>query len=146
MAMASEPPLLYLIKQVELAAKARIEEVVSVQGLTSGQYTALTVLRRNPGITSARLARNSFVRLQSMAQMLGALEGMGLVRRERDPHNRRQFLVFLTPAGVLLIDSLDDPVGAIEREMLDGLGEARTAELTEMLRTLRHRLSGTHPH
>ena len=73
--------LLYLIKQVELAVRTRLDAVVGEHGLTSLQYTALTVLERHPGMTSADLARNSFVRAQTMAQMVVDLEAKGHVYR-----------------------------------------------------------------
>ena len=75
--------LLYLIKQVELAVRQRLDDVVATADLTTLQYTALTVLERHPGITSAELARNSFVRAQTMAEMITYLLGRGLVARER---------------------------------------------------------------
>jgi DNA-binding MarR family transcriptional regulator len=97
------PRLLYLIKQVELAAKQHFAAILEPHGVTVNQFTALTVLARNPGMTSARLARNSFVRLQSMAQTMATLEGHGLIHREVDPESRRQFRTSITPAGRALM-------------------------------------------
>jgi len=114
-------PLLYLIKQVELAVRQRLEEVASTQDLTALQYTALTVLERHPGMTSAALARNSFVRAQTMAEMITYLLERGLVTRERDPDNRRQYLLTLTRKGRTVVDRLRVPVAAIEHEMVEGL-------------------------
>jgi hypothetical protein len=57
-----EITLLYLIKQLELAVRSHLDETVRDAGLTALQYTALTVLERHPELTSAQLARNSFVR------------------------------------------------------------------------------------
>src|ERR687898_2292181 len=88
--------LLYLIKQVELAVRQALDDVVATAELTAPQYTALTVLERHPGITSAELARNSFVRAQSMAEMVTFLLGEGLVSRKRDENNRRQYLLSLS--------------------------------------------------
>ena len=85
--------LLYLIKQVELAVRQALDDVVAAADLTTLQYTALTVLERHPGITSAELARNSFVRAQTMAEMVTYLLGRGLVARERDEKNRKQYLL-----------------------------------------------------
>ncbi len=45
----SNATLLYLVKQLELAVRARMDEVVGGEGLTPVQYTALTVLARRPG-------------------------------------------------------------------------------------------------
>ncbi|HWU60253.1 MAG TPA: helix-turn-helix domain-containing protein, partial [Microbacteriaceae bacterium] len=73
--------LLYLVKQVELAIRARLETATREVGLTVTQYTALTVLERRPGLTSAQLAKNSFVRAQSMSTVTAELEERGLVSR-----------------------------------------------------------------
>jgi len=122
--------LLYLIKQVELAVRQALEEVVEPAALTAVQYTALTVLRRHPGITSAQLARNSFVRTQTMAEMVGFLLDRGLVDRVRDESNRRQYLLSLSDHGTAVVESLRGPVRAIEERMLAGFD----AEEIELLR------------
>ncbi len=64
-----EPSLLYAIKQVELAVRSHLDDLLKGSGVTAVQYTALTVLRRRDGLTSAQLARNSFVKTQSMADI-----------------------------------------------------------------------------
>src|ERR671915_1748903 len=123
--------LLSLIKQVELAVRQALDDVVATADLTALQYTALTVLERHPGITSAELARNSFVRAQSMAEMVTYLLGRGLVSRERDPNNRKQYLLALTPKGQRVLDRLFDAVADIEAKMLEDFDAGQT----EILRT-----------
>lgn len=140
------PSLLYLIKQVELAGKVGLDEEVARHDITSVQYTVLAVLARNPGITATRLARNSFVRIQSMAQLITTLERRGLLRRERDPGSRRQNLLYITPAGQQILDALAGPVQAHEEQMLAELSTQQAAEFVTTLRQIRHTLSGTHPH
>lgn len=125
--------LLYLIKQVELAIRQRLDEVVSTQDLTALQYTALTVLERHPGMTSAQLARSSFVRAQTMAEMVTYLLERGLVKRERDPDNRRQYLLSLSRKGQQVVDRLRHPVAAIEEEMVEGLDRSDVAALRRHL-------------
>ena len=123
--------LLYLIKQVELAVKQALDDVVVTADLTTLQYTALTVLERHPGITSAELARNSFVRAQTMAEMVTYLLSRGLVTRERDENNRKQYLLALTAEGQQVLDDLYEAVADIETKMLDGFDVGQT----EILRT-----------
>src|SRR5918993_2318552 len=115
MSSAAPPPasghdrditLLYLIKQVELAVRQALDDVVATADLTTLQYTALTVLERHPGTTSAELARNSFVRAQTMAEMITYLLGEGLVSRKRDENNRKQYLLTLTSQGLRVLDEL----------------------------------------
>jgi len=137
--------LLYLIKQVELAVRDALDGVVATADLTTIQYTALTVLERHPGITSAELARNSFVRAQTMAEMVTYLLGRGLVARERDENNRKQYLLKLTSEGQRVLDELFDPVADIETKMLGGFDVGQTEILRTYLMRCRHALSGQPP-
>ena len=137
--------LLYLIKQVELAVKQGLDDVVADADLTTLQYTALTVLERHPGITSAELARNSFVRAQSMAEMVTYLLGRGVVARERDETNRKQYLLSLTPEGQHVLDGLYDAVADLEARMLERFDTGQTEILRTYLVRCRHSLSGHAP-
>jgi DNA-binding MarR family transcriptional regulator len=114
---AASPLLLYMLKQVELAVRARIDEIVRPVGLTAAQYTALTVLERHTDMSSAQLARNSFVTAQSMADMITALEGRKLIERHRDKSDRRRLVVALTDEGRALLDRCRDDVDALEATM-----------------------------
>jgi DNA-binding MarR family transcriptional regulator len=133
-------PLLYLIKQVELAVRQRLDEVTAKHDLTALQYTALTVLERHPGMTSAELARNSFVRAQTMAEMVTYLVDRGLVKRERDADNRRQYLLSLTRKGTTVVDRLREPVAAIEKDMVRDLDRAEVTDLRGYLLRCRRSL------
>ncbi len=137
--------LLYLIKQVELAVRQALDDVVATADLTTLQYTALTVLERHPGITSAELARNSFVRAQTMAEMITYLLSRGLVARERDQANRKQYLLTLTSEGQRVLDELLDAVADIETRMLDRFDGGQTEILRTYLLRCRHSLSGEPP-
>lgn len=112
------PSLLYMVKQVELVVRARLDELVKPAGITALQYTALTVLERHDGLSAAQLARDSFVTAQSMADLVRSLEGRGLVRRERNPRNRRELLIMLTDAGRELLAGFADPVRELEERMV----------------------------
>ena len=130
----SAPPLmLYLVKQVELASRARLDEIVRPAGLTALQYTALTVLERHDDMSSAQLARRSFVTAQSMADMITALEGRALIQRHRDRADRRRLVVSLTAEGRALLEACRPEVAALERTMLAGLSEPDVAALRAAL-------------
>jgi DNA-binding MarR family transcriptional regulator len=97
-------------------------------------------------MTSARLARNSFVRVQSMAQTMAALEARGLIHREIDPDSRRQLRTSITPEGRELMRAVAGPIEDLEREMLEGLTAAQVTTFADALRRARVSLSGTHAH
>src|SRR6185437_11706862 len=142
----AEPMLLYLVKQVELAVRSRLDDLLRPAGLTALQYTALTVLERHPDLTSAQLARNSFVTSQSMADMVTALETQGLIKRKRDANDRRRLVLSLTADGRRVLRRFRPKVAALETQMVAELGVRRTAELRRSLLACRAALADEHAH
>jgi DNA-binding MarR family transcriptional regulator len=134
-----DPPstLLYLMKQVELAVRAELDDLARPEGLTALQYTALTVLERHPDLTAAHLARHSFVTGQSMADMVTALLNRGLIERHRDPADRRRLVIALTRAGVRVLGRLRPKVVALEDRMLSLLSTEQAGELRHSLELCR---------
>jgi DNA-binding MarR family transcriptional regulator len=128
-----EPSLLYVVKQVELAIRAQLDELLRPHDLTTATYTALTVLVRRPGATAADLARNSFVTPQAMADIVIALERRGLVERSTDPLHGRRRLIGLTAAGRVVLARVAPDVAALEERMLAGLDGAGRAGLRSAL-------------
>jgi DNA-binding MarR family transcriptional regulator len=138
---STEPLLLYLMKRVELAVRSRLDEIVRPAGLTAAQYTALTVLERHDDMSSAQLARHSFVTAQSMADMITTLEARGLIERHRDRADRRRLVVALTAEGRVLLDRYRDEVATLEGSMLTGLSKQDTAALRSIMNTCYDNLS-----
>lgn len=137
-----EPMLMYLVKQVELAVRSHLDDLLRPAGLTALQYTALTVLERHPGLSSAQLARNSFVTAQSMADMITTLQGRGLIERHRDQDDRRRLVVALTADGRALLDRYRNQVIALEARMQAGLTSRELSSLRRALRTCHANLAG----
>jgi DNA-binding MarR family transcriptional regulator len=137
--------LLYLIKQVELVVRARLDDIVRPGGMTALQYTALTVLERHADMSSAQLARRSFVTAQSMADLIGALEARGLIERHRDRTDRRRLVVALTAEGRALLDRYREEVAALEASMVAGLPLDEVVTLRRALNTCHANLAGKSP-
>jgi DNA-binding MarR family transcriptional regulator len=118
------PSLLYSAKRLELVIRARLDEALRGSGVTTLQYTALTVLAHRDGVSAAQLARASFVTPQSMADMLRALEQRALIRRTANPASKRELLVHLTRTGRSLLAAHASRAAAIEARMTAGLDDA----------------------
>jgi len=112
---------LYAVKQVELAVRAQLDELLKPVAITTIQYTALTVLERRDDLTSAALARRSFVTAQTMGDIVSALERRGLIERHQDPTHGRRLTISLTGQGRQLLDQIRGDVQQIENRMTDGL-------------------------
>lgn len=133
------------MKQVELAVRARLDELVRPAGLSALQYTALTVLERHPDLTSAHLARNSFVTAQSMAEMVTSLRARGLISRHQDPDDRRRLVLSLTADGKTLLDGYRQAVEDLESEMLTLLSTDEATGLRAALLSCREALNRKTP-
>lgn len=127
------PSLLYMVKQVELVVRSRLDELLKPTGVTALQYTSLTVLERHDGLSAAQLARDSFVTAQSVADVIRALETRGLVRRERNPRNRRELLILLTESGRDVLARHAEPVRELEERMVRDLTAHQTDQFRQAL-------------
>ncbi|MER6183648.1 MarR family transcriptional regulator [Streptomyces sp. NPDC001652] len=140
-ATKAAPSLLYMVKQVELVVRSHLDELVKPSGITALQYTALTVLERHDGLSAAQLARDSFVTAQSIADLVRSLENRGLVRRERNPRNRRELLILLTDTGRELLARHEEPVRELEERMVRDLTTHQTEQFRQALTRAWHALS-----
>jgi DNA-binding MarR family transcriptional regulator len=131
------PRATYLIKELERAIRLRIDAIVQPLHLTAVQYTALSVLARHPGMSSAQLARRSFVSPQAANELVSVLERRGLIRRRVDPEGGRALRIVLTARGERSLSECDDGVDALEASLFRGISRRDEARFRTMLRTCR---------
>lgn len=124
LAGAEMPLTLYLVKRLELVIRALLDDALRPLGVTTLQYTALTVLDSRGPLSSAQLARRSFLRPQTMHEMVLSLEKRGVIAREPQEGNKRILLARLTDSGRTLLAQCNPLVLEIERELLAGLPPA----------------------
>jgi DNA-binding MarR family transcriptional regulator len=138
---ANDVRITYLVKQLELAIRSELDLMTRDFDLTTMQYTALSVLQRHPGMSSAQLARRSFVSAQAGNVMIAVLERKGLIIRKSDENNRRILRISLTKAGETLLRRCDRHVQKIEARMLSTLtpaeGTVLGLELAACVRSLK---------
>jgi len=136
----------YTVKRLESAVRSHLDVICREFGVTTTQYTVLSVLRVNPGLSSAQLAVRSFVSPQSSNQMVAALESADLIQRAPDKVNRRILKARLTPKGRRILASCDSAVHGLETLMFTGLGDADLALLRRTLnQCIRNLSSGVDP-
>ena len=119
--MTSPALTVYLISRLYYAARSKIDSALADLGITSVQYTVLSLLRGRDHLSSADIARRYFVKPQSMNQIIFSLERLDLIVRNADPDNRRILRVQLTEKGTTLLAACDERINRIEGAMLDGL-------------------------
>ncbi len=127
---AHEPRISYVIARLERAVRQGINELVKPHGLTTLQYTTLSVLGRRGELSNAQLARRAYMTPQSMSEVIEALERQGLIERSPSPNHRRVYPAALTKKGRKVLRACDAVVDEFEAKMLDGL----TARQVQSLR------------
>jgi DNA-binding MarR family transcriptional regulator len=125
--------LTYLVKQLEMAERARMEEVLRPLGVTLHQYTLLSLLERREGLSSAQLARRHYVTPQAMHQLIGSMERDQLIERRADPVNRRILRAWLTERGADVLRSCHEVVDGLEGRMLSALSSDEAVMFGRML-------------
>jgi DNA-binding MarR family transcriptional regulator len=138
------PLTIYLVKQLELAIRHFMDEALRPYGLTTFQYTALTVLQHRGGLSSAQLARRSFVRPQTMHEMVRALEERGLIERAHAPGNRRIMEARLTREGQELLAACAPTVQKLEDRLLLDIPEKQRSAFRQGLANGLANLTGRH--
>jgi DNA-binding MarR family transcriptional regulator len=130
-----EPRISYVIARLERAVRAQINERLSPQGLTTLQYTTLSVLgSRGQPLSNAQLARRAYMTPQAMIEVLNALEAKGLIRRDPHPNHRRVYPASLTDEGRRVLTVCDASVEEMEEEMLAGLEPSQREAFAEWLK------------
>jgi len=113
-----EPRISYVVARLERAIRQAINERVKPYGLTTLQYTTLSVLGRRGELSNAQLARRAYMTPQSMSEVIDALEKKGLIERNPHPNHRRVYPAALTGEGRRVLAACNTAVDELEHEML----------------------------
>jgi DNA-binding MarR family transcriptional regulator len=119
---------------------ARSQEAVFGRfGLNRGEVGVLSALRiAGPPnrLSPTRLFKGLMLSSAGITSRLDRLENRGLVRRTRDPNDRRGVLVELTDEGARILDEAVTANTASERELLADLSADQLATLAGLLKKL----------
>lgn len=104
----------------------------------AGEYKVLLKLREAPGrtMTPGRLSSKLELSTGAMTNRLDRLESAGLVRRERDPDDRRSVIVHLTDRGAALMDDAIAAQAKEESRVMSALKPEEQRRLNQLLRKL----------
>ena len=108
-------------------------------GLETWEFDVLAALRRagaGASLSPGQLAAETLVTSGTMTNRIDRLEQRELVRRRRDPHDRRGVRVVLTDAGRTTVDTALEVWVARERAFLGDVPADDREALAQMLRTV----------
>ncbi|MGU3291304.1 MarR family winged helix-turn-helix transcriptional regulator [Williamsia sp. M5A3_1d] len=133
----------YLLKRASTALRVSMETALAPLGLTVTQYSCLELLAQRPGLSTAALARGTFVTRQSMNVLVQTFERDGYVRRPEQPPVGKVLPTELTPKGRRVLEKASAAVRSVEVSMLDGVNAAERAAAFGVLRKIVANLGDT---
>ncbi len=103
-------------------------------GLEPAHFGILTHLASADGRSQQQLAELLNVHRNAMVGLIDELEGLGLVRRDPHPDDRRAHAVHLTDRADELLIAATAAADAVEKEILEPFDETERAQLIRLLR------------
>jgi len=116
-----------------------LEDVLKPYGISHTQYNVLRILRgAGPaGLSCREIAERMISHDPDVTRLLDRMEKAGHVTRDRATTDRRVVLTHITPAGLKLIDQVDQPMQAALRKNLGHVDKKRLATLIDVLELIR---------
>jgi DNA-binding MarR family transcriptional regulator len=137
----AEEGVVALVRTADLLRRA-LTQVVEPHGITLQQYNVLRILRGAgaEGLPTLEIASRMIEHAPGVTRLLDRLQAKALVRRQRSADDRRQIRCWITPAGLELLERLEDAMKAGARSFMAPLAASELAAFVDLLDMLR---SGT---
>jgi DNA-binding MarR family transcriptional regulator len=115
------------------------EQLFKPHGLTGTQYNVLRILRgaEPHGLPCGSIGERMISHDPDMTRLLDRMEKRGLITRERQTDDRRVVKARITPQGLSLLKSLDQPVRELHQRQFRHMPAARLKTLAELLEEVR---------
>jgi len=130
--LAAERPDIALCRASTLIARAA-EEHASRQGLGVGHHLVLKMLAAVGSCSQQTLSEELRIDRSVMVGVADDLERSGLVRRERNPHDRRSYAVSITEDGRERLGAAEAKTPEFLDRVLGALTSAERRQLTALL-------------
>jgi MarR family transcriptional regulator for hemolysin len=138
----AEAELARLLIPIARRWRAEADRAVADFGLSDATgWVLLHVFRLGDGVRQSELAAAVDVQGASLVRLIDQLERAGLVERRVDAQDRRANRVLLTGEGRLMAGRIEQALGLIRHELLDGVTDADLAAANRVLRLLTERVS-----
>jgi DNA-binding MarR family transcriptional regulator len=126
----------FLLKRAQIAFSRRMHSAFGEFDITAVQFSALTVVAKNPGIAQGDLAAALDVERPRIVPVVDNLERRGLAVRRQDSRDGRSRRIHLTDDGALLLTTLRRRFGVLEKRLASALGAEERGQLVTALRTI----------
>jgi DNA-binding MarR family transcriptional regulator len=123
----------YLLRRAQLAVFSDFFQSFSDFGISPAQYSILTVIGRNPGLSQTEVADALGIKKTNFVAMIKELEKRGPVLRTAMPTDKRSFALTLSPSGKALLTKLHGAAQEHENRIRSAFGADLYAALMDPL-------------
>jgi DNA-binding MarR family transcriptional regulator len=116
-----------------------LAEALRPFGITATQYNVLRILRGagQKGMCGREVAERLVSKVPDVSRLLDRTEDLGLIKRERDPEDRRHVTARITEKGLTVLDKATPELEAIERRRFGRLDPEGLQRLISALEDVR---------
>lgn len=126
----------YNARRAALAVIEVFLERMAVYDLRPVDFSVLSLITHNPGITSRQLCTSLGILPPNLVGMVNTLEGRGLIARQPHPRDGRAMGLHLTPAGQKLMRDAERTAANLEAEVASRLTGAEVKTLIRLLQKI----------
>ena len=127
------------IRRLQQVAVALFAETLQAWDITPAQYAALATLERQAPLSQAALGALIACDRATVGGVVQRLDAKGWLQRTRDPADRRQRLLGLTPAGRAVLRDLHPLIDEVQQRLLAPLSESERLRFDALcLKLLKH--------
>jgi DNA-binding MarR family transcriptional regulator len=124
----------YNARRAALAVIGVFLERMAVYDLRPVDFSVLSLVTHNPGITSRQLCAALNILAPNLVGMVNALEKRDLIVRQPHPLDGRAMGLHLTPAGQTLMRSAEKTAAQLEVDSTSRLTDAERKTLLQLLK------------
>jgi DNA-binding MarR family transcriptional regulator len=124
----------YLIRQAQVWVFQDFNETLAPLDIHPAQYSILTVIRENPGLSQMALSQVLGIVRSGVVPLLDGLESRKLLKRTAHVSDRRSHALYLTEEGNTLLARADALVQQHEDRLIQKVGARGHKHLIEILK------------
>lgn len=130
---AIEDSLNYLVYKTNSVLKGQMQTALKFFDITSEQWVLLKRLNQRDGMNQKELSIESFKGQAAITRSLDILEKKGLIERRKSANDRREYLVYITNRGKMLLDDAQPDMDDYQKKLDNVLSMQEMETLKRLL-------------
>jgi DNA-binding MarR family transcriptional regulator len=126
----------YNARRAALVIIGEFMERMAVYDLRTVDFSVLSLITHNPGITSKQLCNTLGILAPNLVSMVNTLESRGLIKRLPHPHDGRAMGLHLTEVGEQTMRQAEKTAAQLETDVTSKLSDDDRKTLLKLLKKI----------